>query len=53
MTNNDAAYFILGNAAVQHQAERHQHPWQIRRRKDQETEEAQTSLGIAAGPDVD
>lgn len=53
MPNDNTTNLILGHAAMQHQTKRHQHPRQVRRREDQQAEEAQTGLGIAAGPDVD
>lgn len=30
MTDDDAAYFVLGDVAVQHQTKGHQDPWEIR-----------------------
>lgn len=33
MTDDDAAYFVLGYAAVQHETKGHQDPWEIRGRE--------------------
>ena len=53
MSNNHSTNLILGHAAVQDQTKRHQNPGQIWRGEDQQAEEAQASLWVAAGPDVD
>lgn len=53
MPNHHARNLILGHQAVQHQRKRHQHPRQIRRREDQQAQEAQPRVRVAPAPDVD
>lgn len=53
MTDDDAAYFVLGHTAVQHQTKGHQDPWEIRGREYQEAQEAEPRFRVAARPDID
>ena len=52
MTNNDATDLILRHRPMQHQAERHQHPRQIRRREHQQAQKAQSRFRIPPTPYV-
>lgn len=53
VANNDAHDLVLGNAPVQDQADAHQHPWQVRRRKDHQVKKAEPCVGVASRPNVD
>jgi len=44
---------VLGHGAVQHQAEAHEHPGEVGRREDEQAEEAEAGVRVAARPDVD
>lgn len=52
MTNDHTQNFIFGHRLVHDQAKRHEHPRQVRRRKDQQPEETQSRLRIPSRPDV-
>jgi hypothetical protein len=53
VTDSHAHHLVLGDGAVQHQTETHQDPRQVRRREDQQAEEAQPRVRVAPRPDVD
>lgn len=53
MPDHNATDLILGHNLVHDQAEGHEHPWKVGSREDQQAQEAEASLGVAAGPDVD
>ena len=53
MSDDDATDLILRHGPMQDQAERHQHPRQIRRRENEQAEEAQPGLRIPPAPNVD
>ncbi|KAI9811004.1 MAG: hypothetical protein M1827_005736 [Pycnora praestabilis] len=52
MTDNDPTNLILRHRPMQHQRKPHEHPRQIRRREDQESQKAQARLRIPSAPDV-
>lgn len=52
MPYNNTTYLILRHAPMQNKAKRHQNPRQIRGGEDQQAEEAEAGLRIAAGPDI-
>lgn len=51
--DDDPHDLILGHGAVQHEAEPHQHPRQVRRGEDQQAQEAQPRVRVPPRPDVD
>ncbi len=53
MTDNNAANLILRHRAVQHETETHQDPGQPGGGEDEQAEERQTRVRVAAAPDVD
>lgn len=52
VANDDTHYLVPGDRAVHKQAEGHQHPRQVRSCEDEQAEEAQSGVGVAARPDV-
>lgn len=53
MPDDDATDFIFRHRPVQDQAERHENPGQVRRRKDEQAQEAQPRLRVPPAPYVD
>lgn len=52
VSNDDTHDLILGNSAVKDKAEAHQHPREVRGGKDEQTQKAESGIGIPPGPDV-
>jgi hypothetical protein len=52
VADNNATNLILGHNAVHNQAEGHQNPGKIWRSEDQYAEETESSVWVAATPDV-
>ncbi|KAI5287060.1 hypothetical protein KEM52_001772, partial [Ascosphaera acerosa] len=52
VADDDAAELVLGNGAVHEQGEAHQDPGEVGRGKDQQAEEVEADVCVAARPDV-
>lgn len=53
MADDDAHKLVARHAPVQHEADAHQHPRQVRGAEDEQAQEAHEGVGVAARPDVD
>lgn len=53
MADDDTHNLVLGYSAVEDQAETHKNPRQVWRGEDQQAEEREPRVRVAAGPDVD
>lgn len=53
VTYDYSADLVLRYRSMQHQAERHQDPWQVWRGEHQQSQEAQPRLRVPPRPDID
>jgi len=52
MAHDHTAELILRNDPVDHETESHEDPWEVWRREDQQTQKAESGVGIATSPDI-